>query len=121
VLFVAVGGVAAGTAYLLSGSEAYRLARLELTSDPQLVEQLGSPIELGTPTGSLSTLAGGAGDAQLEFSVKGPKGQGRAYVSAQQELGSWQLQRVRIELDNGVGVERSLRGPGNLSVSKADE
>lgn len=104
-------------AHVLTSSEAFKLARAQLTSDPAVVEQLGNPIVLGTPRGSLKVKGGGSGEAQLEFSIVGPKARGRAYVSAAQALGSWQLQRSVIELSDGRRLERSPIAARNLDPS----
>ena len=96
------------TVATLERSEPFRLAQVELAENPALIEQLGRPIEVGTPTGSLSVQAGGAGEAQLAFSVRGPKGRGKAYVNAHKALGTWRLQGAAIELDNGTRLERLL-------------
>jgi hypothetical protein len=92
---------------MFSSSEAYALAKAELTSDPQLIERLGAPIELGTPLGSMSA-GPGQGDAQLAFSIDGPKAQGKAYVNALKELGRWRLQSIAIELEDGTRIEKGL-------------
>ena len=94
------------TAKLFTSSEAFQLAKTELTSDPQVIERFGAPIELGTPRGSLNA-GPGRGDAQLAFSIQGPKAQGTAYVNAIKDLGRWQLHSVAIELENGTRLEKS--------------
>lgn len=89
----------------VSSSEAFQLAKAELSSDPEVIERLGSPIELGTPRGSLKT-GPGSGEAQLAFSIAGPKAHGTAYVNALKNLGRWQLQSLAVELDNGARFEK---------------
>ena len=105
---VAVVLISVPAVFVLKRSEVFQLAQIELAADPKLIEQLGQPIELGTPTGSMNAKAGGAGHAQLQFSVVGPKGKGKAYVSAQKELGKWHLQRTAIDLETGMRIERHL-------------
>jgi hypothetical protein len=113
---VAVVLISTLTTSILARSEPFRLAQIELAADPKLIEHVGHPIELGIPTGSLNAKAGGTGDAQLKFSVSGPKGEGKAYVSAQKQQGAWQLQRATVELENGMRIERLLStGPSAQS------
>jgi len=100
--------VSVTVAVVLKQSDVYQLAQLELTADPKLIEQLGQPIDLGMPKGSLSARAGGAGDAELNFTITGPKGKGEAYVSAQKASGKWCLQRTAVDLETGTRIERQL-------------
>lgn len=100
--------IATSATSILARSEPFRLAQTELAADPKLIEQLGHPVELGAPTGSLIAKLRGKGDAQLKFSVSGPNGQGKAYVNAQRQNGTWRLQRATVELDNGTRIERLL-------------
>lgn len=104
---VAAALISLTAASMLKSSDVYQLAKFELATDPALIEQLGQPIEIGTPTGSLR-VTGSRGDAELKFSVAGPKGQGQAYVSAQKELGRWHLQRTAVDLPTGIRIERPL-------------
>jgi len=105
---VAVVLISVTLTVVLKRSEVYQLAQLELIADPKLIEQLGQPIDFGMPKGSLSAKAGGAGDAELSFTITGPKGRGEAYVSAQKELGKWHLQRTAVDLETGTRIERHL-------------
>lgn len=97
--------IGALTVSMFKSSEAYQLAQTELSSDPQLIERFGTPIELGTPSGSLKA-GTGSGGAQLAFSIHGPKAQGKAYVNAVKDLGRWQLQSVAVELADGTRLEK---------------
>jgi len=107
-VLVAVVLISVTAVTMLKRSEVYQLAHSELAADPKLIELLGQPIELGTPTGSMNAGAGGTGDAELQFSIAGPKGKGKAYVSAKQALGKWHLDRTAIDLETGMRLERQL-------------
>jgi hypothetical protein len=102
---VSAAGLGFGLVQSMRSSEAYQLASAELKADPAMAEAFGSPLELGWPRGSIK-LSGGSGEAQLDFSVSGPKAQGRAYVSATKQVGEWKVQSAQVKLDNGVVFER---------------
>lgn len=99
------------TTSMMATSEPYQIAQAELTSDSKIIELLGQPIELGTPTGKMSSAAGGTGEAQLQFSVSGPKAQGKAYITAIKELGAWRVDRIAVDLENGTRIERQSSPP----------
>jgi hypothetical protein len=106
-VIVATAVLYVGMTAMFEQSEPYQLAKTEITADPKLIEVLGQPIELGRPSGSMKSHGGGAGDAQLQFSLTGPKGKAKAYVTAQQSLGTWQLQGTAIDLEDGTRLERT--------------
>ena len=110
---VAVILISATVATMFKRSEVFQLAQLELTADPKLIEHLGEPIELGVPMGSMNSRAGGTGNAELNFTVVGPKGKGAAYVSAEKELGKWRLRRTAVDLETGARIERHVATKAN--------
>jgi hypothetical protein len=61
----------------LQRSEPAQLARARILADPQVQQQLGTPIETGTALGSIALSLGGSGRSDLSFSVSGPKAKAR--------------------------------------------
>jgi hypothetical protein len=96
ILFLAA--IFGGVFFLLSHSEAYKLAVSELEASTQVANLLGKPITTGMPTGKIST-NGATGEASLSFSVSGPKGKGTVYLAATKKDGAWSLGGLKLKMD----------------------
>lgn len=89
----------------LKDSEVVRKSVVAIEQSEVGKRQLGSPLEVGFPTGGFST-SGTQGNANLAFGVKGPQGAGRAYVEATQHFGEWRIDRLVLDLGaSGQRVE----------------
>jgi len=96
---VLFGGIVGGVLYGLRHSDAYQLGVSTLQTNADAMAALGTPIETGTPTGSIRT-SGATGRALLDFSVTGPKGSGRVFLEAIKQNGVWSLKNLRLKLDD---------------------
>ena len=83
---------------MLKDSEPFRLAETELAQNQVVESAFGRPLSLGNPSGSIQ-VSGPDGLAHFEFSVRGPKGSGTAYVEASKSLGRWELTRMAVDDD----------------------
>jgi hypothetical protein len=64
---------------------------------PQAHELLGAPIEPGFfVTGSIH-VSDSSGDADISYSVSGPKGEGTVYVVAEKKAGEWDFKTLALE------------------------
>jgi hypothetical protein len=64
------------------------------------MERLGEPIERGKlVTGNLKANGGGNSDAELSFSLSGPKGGGRVNLVANSCAREWRFQTLDITFD----------------------
>jgi Cytochrome oxidase complex assembly protein 1 len=96
---IAIFGTIFGSAfYLLSHSEAYKLGVSTLEASAEVTNLLGKPITTGMPTGKIST-SGASGEAALSFSVSGPKGAGRAFLTATKQDGVWSLITLKLQIE----------------------
>ncbi|HEX7814560.1 cytochrome c oxidase assembly factor Coa1 family protein [Dyella sp.] len=102
ILFVVVGVFMVGGFWAISSamkhSGAYELAVKDLQQNPEVVQQLGSPMSTGIPTGQIQ-VSGPSGTAHLSFSVQGSKGKGTVYVEATKAIGRWHLDQAVFEND----------------------
>jgi hypothetical protein len=63
---------------------------------PHAHELLGAPIEPGFfVTGSIN-VSGSSGDADIAYSVSGPKGSGTVYVVAEKTAGEWEFKTLAL-------------------------
>jgi hypothetical protein len=89
----------------------YAEAIARVTSDAEVKEMLGTPIEDGfLPRGEINAQGDGSGSAQMSIPLSGPKGRGIADVRATRSGGKWEIEHlvVRIEatgelIDVGAG------------------
>lgn len=75
-------------------------AQSRVQSDAVMLEVLGQPMEFGLVTGNVQVGAG-SGQAEVTFSVSGPKGKGRVLARATQNLDAWRLTELHVQLENG--------------------
>lgn len=76
-------------------TEAYRTALDYLRSRPEVVADLGEPIEDGfMPSGRIATNDAG-GSADLAISLEGPKGKGSAHISLDRSGSGWTIKSAR--------------------------
>lgn len=92
---------------MLKDSEPFRLAETELAQNQVVESTFGRPLSLGNPSGSIQ-VSGPDGRAHFEFSVRGPKGSGTAYVEASKSLGRWELTRMAVD-DDANGHRMSIK------------
>ena len=92
------GGMIVSAMTVMKSSEPYVLAETRLRNDPKVAEIFGNPLETGMAMGNLS-VSGPAGEAQLSFSVKGPKAKGTAYFNATKNVGNWNLDLLEVEVE----------------------
>lgn len=91
--------------YFIRSSEACDMALHEAKKSPILQRELGEPMTLGwIVTGNVNT-ASGAGKANLNVPVSGPKQSVTIQVSATQTNGVWKLEEARTTLPSGEPVD----------------
>lgn len=84
----------------MKNSDAYRLGADLVRHDARALAVLGTPVETGTPTGSVK-VNGPNGTASLAFSAQGPRGSGTVYLEAVKELGQWRVLRAQFAPEGG--------------------
>lgn len=81
---------------VLKESAAYAMTVVALSSSPEVEQVIGHPIRTGLPMGGIQT-SGPDGAAHLEFSARGPRGEGTVYVNATRQLGAWRIDEAVFE------------------------
>ncbi|HEY6559822.1 MAG TPA: cytochrome c oxidase assembly factor Coa1 family protein [Polyangiaceae bacterium] len=98
VLALLLGGFIAVIFFVVLGSikqsDAYETSHRLCVTHPVVIADLGVPIEDGLfPSGSINT-SGAGGDADLTFSLSGPKGEGSAHVVAKRSAAGWSIEQA---------------------------
>jgi hypothetical protein len=99
------GGLLGFVFYSLHNSWAYsegvKLAKL----NPEVVAELGEPIESGwLATGSIN-VTNDSGDAHVAISLSGSKQNGTLYVVAHKQAGQWDFKSVIVETGGGKKID----------------
>lgn len=76
--------------------EAFEQSMTAISQHADVVDMIGEPIEAGYfVTGSIRT-SGSNGEAYLQYSLSGPKGEAEAYVQAYKDMDVWVLHNVIV-------------------------
>jgi len=76
--------------------EAFEQSMAAISQNSEVIEIVGEPIESGYfVMGSIQT-SGAAGEASLQYSISGPKGEADVYVQAYKEMEAWTLYYVIV-------------------------
>ncbi len=105
------GSLCGGLGYFglkqIENSEPYKLAFEGAKQDPEVVDALGEPIEkTGVPFGAISAGTGEGENADIQFSIKGPKGSARVDSHSHKDFGEpqWTLERLIVTPEGGAAI-----------------
>ncbi len=76
--------------------EAFDLSLKAINSNNEVAQLIGTPIEPGFFVVGNIQISGPTGQASLQYSISGPKGEAEAYVFANKEIGQWNLNEVIV-------------------------
>jgi hypothetical protein len=89
-LFTLIGSMLKG--------EAFDQSMVSISQNTEVIEVVGEPIEAGYfVMGSIQT-SGTKGEASLQYSISGPKGEADVYVQAYKEMEAWLLYNVIVHI-----------------------
>lgn len=119
ILILVCAGLGAGFVYAKFGairaSEPYRMALQQVQKDPQVVQQLGEPIQDVTWFPS-ALIDKDLGTANLHFTVAGPKGRAQVGTQARSINSNWGLVTLDVNLPNG---QRQSLATGDSGADEA--
>ncbi len=95
---VGIFGVVFG---VLKSSEPYQMALERVQKDPQVIAQLGEPIEDADwfPSGEIN-VQNDQGRARFDFDVAGPNGKAHVHAEVRRLAGQWGLTRVVVTTED---------------------
>lgn len=102
-----VGLIAAGifgATKMFSGSQPYTYALEKTTTNEQVIELIGAPVETaGIMQGSIN-FSGGDGEADIRIPIKGPNGKGKIYVVGSKRNDVWTYSELEVRIDKNKEV-----------------
>ena len=88
----------------IKSTDAYRGARASVERDPRVIEALGSPVRAGFWVIGTMNVDNGRGDADINFSVKGPRGRAIVHAVATKQSGEWRYSELTVTPRHGTGI-----------------
>jgi Cytochrome oxidase complex assembly protein 1 len=82
---------------MIKTSDVYREAFQRAQTSPEVVAQIGRPVDAGWLVGGSINVSGPAGEANFAIPLTGPKGAGKVYVVAEKRLGRWEFSTLTFE------------------------
>ena len=71
---------------------------ISISQNSEVIDIIGEPIEAGCfVMGSIQT-SGAKGEASLQYSISGPKGDADVYLQAYKEIEAWSLYKVIVHI-----------------------
>jgi len=92
---------AGSIAQLMKSSEPYRWSFEQVQANPEVMRQLGSPVESGWFVSGSISRSRNRGTAFLEYNVSGPKGSGSVSIKGRMANGVWVYERAGILFESG--------------------
>ena len=110
-IIVAAVGVFFVVRHFLGSSGANEAAVAALRGSQIATQVLGEIQDVGTPLGSISSDAGGSGNASLSMSVKGARASGQYFATVERVNGIWVVMSARLQLSDGRSIELDIPAP----------
>jgi hypothetical protein len=89
----------------IKSSDVYRGARATAQKDPRVIQALGSPVEPGWWIKGNVNVRDHSGEADIEFPISGPKGNGRVHAVATRESSGWRYSELVVTPANGPPID----------------
>ncbi|HXA18552.1 MAG TPA: cytochrome c oxidase assembly factor Coa1 family protein [Thermoanaerobaculia bacterium] len=90
---------------VIKRSDVYREAFTRATSDPRVVEALGTPIEKGWWVMGSVHLDNNTGTANIDFPISGPKGSAHVHAAASYDGNTWTYSSLVVRPDAGGEID----------------
>jgi len=107
VAFVAFFGLIGGAAFTgMKSNDAYKQAVARASSNPQVIEAIGDPVEAGFFVSGSVNVSGPSGSADLSIPVSGPRGKATVYLVAEKTAGLWEFSTLQVAIsDTGQRID----------------
>lgn len=80
----------------MRSSDPYKEGWKRAASDPRVIAVLGTPIKPGIWVNGQVKVENDAGEASIDFTIKGPKGKAEVYVEGTKTRGRWYYTRIMV-------------------------
>ncbi len=99
------GAVFFGVFGAIKGSEPYTRSLNAVQGSPELQAAIGTPIEPGMMVSGNISVSGDSGEADLSYSVSGPKGSANVNVVGTKTAGVWDYSVMKATLADGTMID----------------
>ncbi len=89
-----------GVSSVISGSEPYQHALASAKANPEVIDELGEPIEASLLSTGRINITNDGGECDLSIPLSGPKGNGTLKVRGTRSSGRWEYQELKVQTDN---------------------
>lgn len=98
IVALGIGSLIFGVSKMFTSSTPYKYAMEQATSNQDVIDLIGSPIETdGIMQGNIN-LSGDDGEADFKIPIKGSKGKGRIVVVATKDYGKWTYEKLYVQI-----------------------
>lgn len=96
-MILGVAALVSAVFYYMKTTEPYLTSFEMISSDSNVIEAFGTPIESGFVSGKRST-KNSSGEASLSYSITGPNGSGKVYIDATNTRDLWTTDCLEVVL-----------------------
>lgn len=98
IVALGIGSLIFGVSKMFTSSTPFKYAMEQATSNQDVKDLIGSPIETdGIMQGNIN-LSGDDGAADFKILIKGSKGKGRIVVIATKDYGKWKYEKLYVQI-----------------------
>ena len=121
-LLVLLGSFAAGAFLLVDhvfrSTEVYAEALERARTHPDVVEEMGLPLEVGWMMSGSIRVSGPSGEADLAVPISGSRKSGTLYIVAAKQAGAWTYELLELEIEGRMErIDLLKENEGTLEVS----
>ena len=99
IFVVFIASIFFGVTSMMTNSDAYKGAMIQVQQNKLVIEKLGTPIEDdGMTSGNIST-NNDSGNCDLQIPIKGPKGKATLFIVAEKK-GTWKYSEMTVLIKN---------------------
>jgi hypothetical protein len=89
----------------IKSTDAYRGAKVSAERDPRVIAALGTPIHTGFWVIGNVNVDSKGGNADFEFSVKGPKDEARVHAVATRDTSGWHYSQLVVKPEKSPPID----------------
>jgi hypothetical protein len=85
----------------MKSSDAFKESLDKAQHNAEVTGKLGEPVKPGMFVGGSVNRAGESGEAKIDYSISGPKGEAKVYVEGARSGGEWRWSLMEVRLQDG--------------------
>ena len=89
----------------IKSTDAYKEAKNRAANDPRVIAAIGSPVQAGFLVSGNVNVKNSSGDADISFSVSGPKGKAAVHAVATRSAAGWRYSELTAKPEGGPIID----------------